>query len=151
MFAFWRLYYDRRLSPYHTLAETFEGTNQSGLINPYLGLDETENFIKQAPSATTIGFKASPSLINEDAFNYLGGSIRLGGIFKGGRSWMINPVFLIRSLRDIFYSDINGQVPDHESSFQQLSITIDKLRSELAAEGFFIPRFSYEFSEKNRI
>ena len=48
----------------------------------------------------------------------------------------------------VFESLDGNTVLDHENNFRKLSIKIDALRTDLSNKGFFIPRFTYEFSSK---
>ncbi len=146
MFAFWRLYYDKRLSPYHTLAETFEGTNHNALISLTEDIDATDDLVIEAKDASDPSFVESPVSKELDAKRYLLNSIRIGGDFKGEKAWMINPIRLMNSLYKVFYTDNGSTLADHETNLKGLSTEIDSLRTSLTNDGFFIPQYTKTFS-----
>ncbi len=159
MFAFWRLYYDRRLSGYHTMSETFDGTNILDMIKPQeKDKVNKEALIKTLLSAKNLqvkNFKANPNLKEQDSMECLKGCIRQGGMFAGQPAWMINPISLMDILYKVFYlspEDLDDNdkvdVKHHQANFDNLKIQIDTLRGELAEQEYFVPRFSYEFSTK---
>ncbi len=153
LFSFWRLYYDRRLSSYHTLLESFERTNTAAMIDAYE--PDEKNLFPDLVSTGQSKRSKNEIKFDLDALSYLNQSIRLGGRFIGKRAWMIHPMYLMDTLYKAFYlrsvdsiSENQITILDHQANFERLSEQVDSLRDELTDQGFFIPRFSYEFSQK---
>lgn len=129
MFAFWRLYYDKRICAVHTLAETFEGA-----------LSRTNSFIRKEHLAGQINAEASTVYTPyQDVFETIrlltastGTSINITGV--------MHPVRILKQVRVTHYDTLPGE--DGIEKINALNNIIDDLRRRLEVQHYEVPRWS---------
>ena len=115
-FALWRVYYDKRITANHTLAETFEAT-----AIPEVAGRLTKAYTADAP--------APPPARGDDAFNLVLQCYDARGF--------VDPILLLRWLRLLSWPD-----PSADANYKRLDQKIDQWRGTLAAAKFSVPRWS---------
>lgn len=126
LFAFWRLYYDKRISVVHTLAETME----SSLFTSNLSsIKEIEFNYDNLPEVTS----------TIDAFDLVCNvaSLRENKFF--------DPILLMWMIRKRYYC-LENCAYNHQKAFDDLQKRIDILRSELEMQEFFVPLWTKDLS-----
>lgn len=135
LFALWRLYYDRRISPNHTMAETFEAT----FTEPITGITsenlKTKVILKFSSSA--------PSTSTDDAFDFVSSC---SGVLKGNPKdyYSVAPICLMAKLYQTYYSMSINYQENYKKLEEQLNIEKEKLTSN----HYWIPEWSKEISTK---
>jgi len=134
MFAFWRLYYDKRISGVHTLTETFE----AGFTFSAEEQEDLKTYVKAAlhTSIQLQIVKAAkhefPDFMGKDPFyivlNFLSYS-------KDG---YMNPVLLMEILRTMYYP-ASGSA---DEKLTALDNTIKQIKEKLVDKGFQVPLWS---------
>ncbi|RKH71219.1 hypothetical protein D7X96_09255 [Corallococcus interemptor] len=158
LFVLWRLFYDIRISPTHTLTETFEATlaprdNQvvdsyeasSGeeieaaprLMLPPPKKSEESKESDPVPQPRKPVFTVLPQQL-EDAYDVLD----LCRIRDGARAGAVNPIGLVRMLSRAYW---NGQGFAGYDTVQQ---AVNRERKTLADQGYWLPRWSHDATSK---
>ncbi len=129
MFAFWRLYYDKRICAVHTLAETFEGA-----------LSRTNSFIRKEHLAGQINAEASTVYTPyQDVFE----TIRLLTVSTSkfiNITGVMHPVRILEQVRATHYDTLSGE--DGIAKINALNNIIDDLRRRLKDQHYEVPRWS---------
>lgn len=143
LFAFWRIYYDRRLSSAHTLVEAYEAmTNEftMGCANP--GGSLSIEFIDKtvADNLNDLYDVLDTALVypprNEPAPDDL--------------VTLVHPIKLMEQLRQRYYVKTQDEASiNHSTSYAALQTEINRLRDTLVTGDIFLPQFSKEFSSRS--
>ncbi|MCK5125638.1 MAG: hypothetical protein KAR42_05240 [candidate division Zixibacteria bacterium] len=128
LFVFWRLYYDKRVSVVHTLAETMEASITFG------------GFTERSQCSYTIN--TIPDVTTDDAYDIIT-ACTLAGRGKNDYKY-IDPVKLMQTLRKKYYdSTLN-----HQEAYENLLTQINTLRKNLTDAGYNVPQWSKAISSK---
>ncbi len=135
LFAFWRLYYDKRISVVHTLAETMESSLfLSGIDVPKIKTGPLQYF--------PFSFNALLDVSKiTDAFDLVDGTMQHCKTY-------IDPIYLMWCLRKKYYALEKFQ-GNHQKAYENLQTQIDALRGELTNKGLTVPLWSKELSSKS--
>lgn len=142
MFPFWRLYYDKRISAVHTMAETIEGS-YAAIKGRYD--EEAESVFLQAETA---GIELTDKLDeNADPFELL----RLRYEKKDSeyisienREGIIHPARVMRQLKSTYYPSGEKTLKDGE---KELDDFINAKKTELTKENWEVPEWSKPIEE----
>ena len=134
MFSFWRLYYDKRISGVHTLAETYEAAYSLGLHNAAAKLsavvqttrNESTRFEEQWISALMPAY-GDPF---ETLMKYPDGTPNVTGI--------VNSVRIMAQIKQKHY---HGEL-EPMKAILDLDSQIDQMRGNLEKEGYEVPQWS---------
>ncbi len=131
LFAFWRLYYDKRISVVHTLAETMEGSLS------FSGYTETSKIAV---------LSKIPDVTDDDAYE-ITEKCSLNG--KPENYNFVDPIKIMRTLKKEYYKFEAGKV-SHEVAFTNLQEQCDGLRTELtgADYNYHVPQWTKDLSDK---
>ena len=133
MFAFWRLYYDKRICAVHTLAETFEGA-----LSRASDLRSRTHLVSQINAEMSTVHKPE-ILIYQDVFE----TIRL---LKGSTRTFINitgvmhPVRILAQVKAKHYDVISEKAGIEK--IKELDKIINDLRQKLTDQHYEVPRWS---------
>lgn len=131
LFSFWRLYYDKRISGVHTLAETLEGSISS------VG--------KSSLEWENVSFTFDmPQKIQTDDVTEILNNVQE----KVGENYFIDPIKLMWQLKANYYTYEKNKVT-HEEAFINLETSIDSLRKKMTEKNYQVPRWSKELSGKS--
>lgn len=130
LFAFWRLYYDKRISVVHTLAETMEGSLS------FSGYTDTLN----------INFSSTiPDVTSGDAYEIIE---KCSLNKEPGNYNFVDPIKIMKTLKKKYYKYEAGKV-SHEVAFKNLQEQCDGLRTELTgSNNFNVPQWTKDLSDK---
>ncbi len=125
MFAFWRLYYDKRISAVHTLAETYEAVYSFKLEDSSI-LSNTDDI-----SELTTIIKYGHDKIKEDVVP--GYNDAFETVFITPRPFgLINSVYIMAQIKEKHY----------KGDIDALDVVTNALRSELTDKGYAVPQWS---------
>ncbi|MFP2895437.1 hypothetical protein [Corallococcus sp. 4LFB] len=144
LFVFWRLFYDIRISPTHTLTETFEATlapRDKKVLDP----EEAHNGVEIAAVPSLRGrvpkSDGPPQSIArvipkglDDAFEVL----ELCRLRDGDRQGAINPIGLVRTLARAYWE---GQ---SFAGYDTVRQAVDLERKKLADQKYWLPQWSHD-------
>lgn len=133
MFAFWRLYYDKRISAVHTLAETYEAAYAGGLHENEKLSPETRDYINSYIQFEELFLDKPEDMAYHDPFETVTYYPREIKILDG----IVNPVRIMEQIKC-----------KHYKSLQDLDKTIDMLRAELTRKGYDVPQWSKPIVKK---
>lgn len=133
MFAFWRLYYDKRISAVHTLAETFEGALSHAAASQETGYPTAQINAEAAavctPDLLTYGEVFETIRLLPDSskgvYNYTG---------------VMHPVRIMAQVRVKYYNTLPEECAIKR--IDALDGVINGLRSALTEKGFEVPRWA---------
>lgn len=126
LFMFWRLYYDKRISGVHTLAETFEATFYRSKDLDWGKWD-------------IFGWQPMP---NEDAWSVT----QRAKVKSPDKIDAIDPIKLMNTL-------ILWQWPNNyfNTGYPQMKRAVNTMRNYIVEKGYFLPRWSHDTSENTGI
>lgn len=140
MFTFWRLYYDKRISAVHTLAETFEG----GLSHA-LALEDITSGVKtyfalyHQLRLEDIMTKMGALPVYNDPFEAVG-RLPFMGVSAPNTTGVLHPVRVLAQVRLKHYDTLSAK--SGIAKIDALDGVIDGLRGSLTAQGFEVPRWA---------
>lgn len=131
LFAFWRLYYDKRISVVHTLAETMEGTIC------FSGYNDTRYNL-------TLTIDDIHDIEDDDAFEIVEDCT-----YKGRRRndlSFVNPILLMQTIKKKYYN----YTDNHQTAYEDLQTQLDALRTELTGtpNNYNVPQWSKELTTR---
>ncbi len=136
MFTFWRLYYDKRISAVHTLAETFDGA-----LAHVLGSKGSygESYICDQVNAEVTAICAPKMLEYEDVFDTI---LLLPDLSREiyNDTGVMHPVRIMAQIRIKHYNTPTGKTGIEK--IDALNVIIDKLRGALTSQGYEVPRWA---------
>lgn len=135
LFAFWRLYYDKRITGVHTIAETFEASCNSEVT----GIDMPGAGGIALARLDLPGLASVTKPQEMDAFDLVGRCIRLSHRFA-----CVDPIALVKLLYDTYYTGITN----HTDRYNNLALLINNERDALTRQRFAVPEWSKELTTK---
>ncbi|MCU6761186.1 Uncharacterised protein [uncultured Roseburia sp.] len=134
MFSFWRLYYDKRISGVHTLAETYEAAYS-------LGIHEVNGKLSTQVQNTRSGYIEyegqwilAPVSAYEDSFDTL-------KLYPDGGPNMTGIVNSVRIMAQIKHKYYKEELEPMEA-IQALDMQIDQMREKIERKDYEIPQWS---------
>lgn len=136
MFTFWRLYYDKRISAVHTLAETFDGALAHVLESKG---SYGESYICDQVNAEVKAMCAPKMLEYEDVFDTI---ILLPDLSREiyNDTGVMHPVRIMAQIRIKHYNTPTGKTGIEK--IDALNVVIDNLRGALTSQGYEVPRWA---------
>lgn len=136
MFTFWRLYYDKRISAVHTLAETFDGALAHVLESKG---SYGESYICDQVNAEVTAMCAPKMLEYEDVFDTI---LLLPDLSREiyNDTGVMHPVRIMVQIRIKHYDTIIDKAGI--AKIDALNVIIDKLRGALTSQGYEVPRWA---------
>ncbi len=128
LYAFWRLYYDKRVSGVHTLAESMESSIT------FSGYDQN--------SKTQYTINQIPAVQSADAYQIIVECLKAG---KNATKYRyVDPIKVMQTIRKKYYKS----TLTHQAAYEDLQIQIDTLRKELTDADYSVPQWSKAISKK---
>ena len=132
LFAFWRLFYDKRVSVVHTLAETMEGGLSYSGYNP------------NPKNCGTYTLGTPPDVTDDDAFTLIQKCTLARRTPSPKYFSYTDPIKLMQVVKKKYYA----YTSDHQAAYDNLQTQIDTLRGSLTQAGMQVPQWSKELSQK---
>ncbi len=154
LFTFWRLYYDKRYSPTHTLAETCDGSFVDSEVKQHFAADGLDG---TADDPFELWQRASTQLpYHSTRRRTVGATAPMGPRYRGrhegraiGRTaakrTVVNGIALHRALRDRYY---DGGGPDHAARRDALTTGIEAEVVRLRLAEYDVIRWSHELHDE---
>lgn len=145
MFAFWRLYYDKRICAVHTMAETFDAGLTHALADGIIvkgktSFNERRGYVRSQINAEAATAQLSEFLKYDEIFETITHLPDLSGdIFND--TGVLHPVRIMAQIKNKYYvAPKEGEKAI--DSIDALKGIIDSLRASLTAKGYEVPRWA---------
>lgn len=139
LFALWRLYYDRRYSPTHTLVEVCEGTTYNADLS---GVRRSLADVGAHDAADVYGLWAG-ALVHPAALRMTSSRGRYRGRVSEATRPVVDGAALLEMSHRRYYVDAPG-AQDHEARAAAVATAVDERRTALTEAGYVVPRWSHE-------